>query len=75
MSSYWGHRSSTKLWKGHSRAIATRLRRLRLTQPPSELSDGANEKSAEEDTVQSHHGVVSMKLYRQGGEKGFCVQD
>lgn len=47
-----------------------RLRRWRLTGLPFGFLDGSSEKSAEEDTTQSHQGVVSAQLYGAGGEGG-----
>lgn len=44
------------------------LRRWRLTGLPFGFLDGSGEKSAEEDTTQSHRGVVSAQLYGEDGE-------
>lgn len=45
-----------------------RLRRQRLIQLPSGFPDGSSEKSAEEDTTQSHRGAVSTQRPTGWGE-------
>lgn len=46
-----------------------RPRRQRLTRLPFAFPDGSSEKSAEENTTQSHRGVVSAQLHCLGGER------